>query len=147
MKPNFSSQYFRVEIILYECKRKQEIYLKFFNIKSRKKLLSRLLRYESNNSYFLHWNFDWKSCFVVFFLEWNEWKNPQFNFLSQNLSIECNFFKWEWKKHFKGFPPFFLAHFVNEHLHFTSFYFMYTVNFFSSQSFSICQYWYTPIII
>ena len=23
------------------------------------------------NSYFLHWNFDWKSCFVVFFLEWN----------------------------------------------------------------------------
>ena len=99
------------------------------------------------NRYFLHWNFDWKSCFVVFFLEWNKWKNPQFNFLSQNLSIECNFFKWEWKKHFKGFPPFFLAHFVNEHLHFSSFYFMYTVNFFSSQSFSICQYWYTPIII
>ena len=43
------------------------------------------------NSYFLHWNFDWKSCFVVFFLEWNEWKNPQFNFSSQNLSIERNF--------------------------------------------------------
>ena len=46
------------------------------------------------NSYFLHWNFDWKSCFVVFFLEWNEWKNPQFNFSSQNLSKERNFFKW-----------------------------------------------------
>ena len=45
--------------------------------------------------YFLHWNFDWKSCFVVFFLEWNEWKNPQFNFSSQNLSIEPKFFKWD----------------------------------------------------
>ena len=50
------------------------------------------------NSYFLHWNFDWKSCFVVFFLEWNEWKNPQFNFSSQNLSIERNFFKWDGKE-------------------------------------------------
>ena len=49
------------------------------------------------NSYFLHWNFDWKSCFVVFFLEWNEWKNPQFNFSSQNLSLERNFFKWDGK--------------------------------------------------
>ena len=49
------------------------------------------------NSYFLHWNFDWKSCFVVFFLEWNEWKNPQFNFSCQNLSIERNFFKWDGK--------------------------------------------------
>ena len=52
-------------------------------------------------SCFLHWNFDWKSCFVVFFLEWNEWKNTQFNFSSQNLSIECNFFKENiiWKKY------------------------------------------------
>ena len=33
-----------------------------------------------------------------FFLEWNEWKNPQFNFSSQNLSIECNFFKWDGKE-------------------------------------------------
>ena len=50
------------------------------------------------NSYILHWNFDWKKCFVEFFLEWNEWKNPQFNFSSQNLStIECNFFKWNGK--------------------------------------------------
>ena len=46
------------------------------------------------NSYFLHWNFDWKSCFVVFFHEWNELKNPQFNFFSQDISIERNFFKW-----------------------------------------------------
>ena len=38
-----------------------------------------------------------KSCFVVFFLQWNEWKNSQFNFSSQNLSIECNFFKWDGK--------------------------------------------------
>ena len=45
------------------------------------------------NIYFLHWNFDEKSCFVVFFHEWNEWKNPQFNFSSQNLSIEHNFFQ------------------------------------------------------
>ena len=52
---------------------------------------------EYKNSYFLHWNFDWKSCFVVFFLEWNEWKNP-FNFSSQNLSIERNFFKWDGKE-------------------------------------------------
>ena len=51
----------------------------------------------SKNSYFLHWNFDWKSCFVVFFHEWNEWKNPQFNFSSQDLSIEGNFFKWDGK--------------------------------------------------
>ena len=50
------------------------------------------------NSYFLQWNFDWKSCFVVFFHEWNEWKNPQFNFSSQNLSIERNFFKWDGKE-------------------------------------------------
>ena len=33
------------------------------------------------------------SCFVVFFHKWNEWKNPQFNFWSQNLSIERNFLK------------------------------------------------------
>ena len=38
------------------------------------------------NSYLLHWNFDWKSCFVVFSHEWNEWENPQFNFFSQDLS-------------------------------------------------------------
>ena len=46
------------------------------------------------NSYFLHWIFDEKSCFVVFF---HEWKNPQLNFSSQNLSIERNFFKWDGK--------------------------------------------------
>ena len=33
-----------------------------------------------------------------FFFEWNEWKNPQFNFASQNLSIERNFFKWDGKE-------------------------------------------------
>ena len=43
------------------------------------------------NSYFLHWNFDETSYFVVFFHEWNEWKNPQFN--SQKLSLERNFSK------------------------------------------------------
>ena len=36
-------------------------------------------------------------CFVVFFHEWNEWKYPQFNFSCQNLSIECNIFKWNGK--------------------------------------------------
>ena len=51
-----------------------------------------------NSSYFLHCNFDWKKCFVVFFLEWKEWKNPQFNFSNQNLSIERNFFKWDGKE-------------------------------------------------
>ena len=53
---------------------------------------------EGRNSYFLQWYFDWKSCFVVFFLEWNEWKSPQFNFSSKNLSIELNFFKWDGKE-------------------------------------------------
>ena len=56
------------------------------------------LEKKERNSYFLHWNFDWKICFVVFFLEWNEWKTPQFNFSSQNLSIERNFFKWDGKE-------------------------------------------------
>ena len=58
------------------------------------------------NSYFLHWNFDWKSWFVVFFLEWNEWKNPQFNFSSQNLSIERNFFQMRWKRNQDITPTF-----------------------------------------
>ena len=54
--------------------------------------------YKGKNNYFLHWNFYKKSCFVVFFHEWNEWKNLQFNFSSQNLiSIERNFFKWDGK--------------------------------------------------
>ena len=35
---------------------------------------------------------------MVFFFEWNEWKNPQFNFSSQNISIECNCFKWDGKE-------------------------------------------------
>ena len=53
--------------------------------------------YRLENSYFLHWNFDSKSCFWVFFLKLNEWKNPQFNFSCQNLSLERNFFKWDGK--------------------------------------------------
>ena len=48
------------------------------------------------NSYFLHWNSYEESCFVVFFHKWNEWKNPQFNCLSWNLSIEHNF-QMRWK--------------------------------------------------
>ena len=36
--------------------------------------------------------------FVVFFQEWKECKNPQFNFSSQDLGIlEGNFFKWDGK--------------------------------------------------
>ena len=31
------------------------------------------------------------------FHEWNEWKKPQFNFSSQNISLERNFFKWDGK--------------------------------------------------
>ena len=57
------------------------------------------------NNYFLHWNFDKKSYFVVFFHEWNEWKNPQFNFSSQNLSIECNFFRWGVKESNQDITP------------------------------------------
>ena len=39
-----------------------------------------LASYKYVNSYFLYWNFDEKGCFVVSFHEWNDWKNPQFNF-------------------------------------------------------------------
>ena len=49
------------------------------------------------NSYFIYWNFVSKSCFVCFFSSEKNGKNPQFNFSSQNLSIEHNFFKWDGK--------------------------------------------------
>ena len=39
-----------------------------------------------------------ESCFVFLFHEWNKWKNPQFNFPSQDLSKEHNFFKWDGKE-------------------------------------------------
>ena len=55
------------------------LYIYFFS----NQLQIKFCKVQDRNSYFLHWNFDWKSCFVVFFLEWNEWKNPQFNFSSQ----------------------------------------------------------------
>ena len=45
----------------------------------------------SKSSYILHWHFDKKSCFVVV-LVLNEWISTiQFDFLSQKLSVECNF--------------------------------------------------------
>ena len=47
------------------------------------------------SSYFLQLNFDEKILFGVFFHEWNEWNKPQFKSSSQNLIIECNFFKWD----------------------------------------------------
>ena len=49
------------------------------------------------NSFFLYWNFDKNCYFVVFFQELNECKNLQFNFSSQNFSLERNFFKWDGK--------------------------------------------------
>ena len=49
------------------------------------------------NAYFLHGELDKKSCFMMFFHEWNEWKKPQFNFSNQNLSLGRNFFKWDGK--------------------------------------------------
>ena len=64
------------------------------------------IHFTHKNSYFIHWNFDWKICFVVFFLEWKEWKNPQFNFSSQNLSIERNFFQMRWKRNQEFTPTF-----------------------------------------
>ena len=40
--------------------------------------------------------FDKKSCFVGFFYEKRMInKNQQFNFLSENLSLESNYFKWD----------------------------------------------------
>ena len=72
---------------------RNNILLNFWKVKYRSDKNNILDR----NSYFLHWNFVRKSCFVVFFLEWNEWKNPQFNFSCQNLSLERNFFKWDGK--------------------------------------------------
>ena len=55
------------------------------------------------NSYFLHKR---KVVFVVFFHEWKEWKNSQFNFSSQNLSmysIRTFCLGWTQKIHHKGF--------------------------------------------
>ena len=76
-----------------------KIHIELFWQEKLRCLVLELQTSENNNihSYFLHWNFDWKSCFVVFFHEWNEWKNLQFNFSSQDLSIERNFFKWDGK--------------------------------------------------
>ena len=49
-------------------------------------LLKYKIRIVVEDSYYLHWYFDKKSCFVgVFFQEWNEWKNPHFN-------------KWSWQQ-------------------------------------------------
>ena len=45
----------------------------------------------------------------MFFLKWNEWKNPQFNFSGQNLSIECNFSKFYGKV---GVISWFLFHLI-----------------------------------
>ena len=43
--------------------------------------------------------FEKKSCFVGFFYEKRTInKNQQFNFLSQNLSLESNYFKWDGKE-------------------------------------------------
>ena len=39
-------------------------------------LLKYKIRIVVENSYYLHWYFDKKSCFVEFFHKWNEWKNP-----------------------------------------------------------------------
>ena len=49
----------------------------------------------SKSCYNLHWHFDKKSCFVVV-LVLKDWiSTVQSNFLSQKLSVECNFFfKW-----------------------------------------------------
>ena len=76
-----------------------KIHIELFWQEKLRCLVLELQTSENNNihSYFLHWNFDWKRCFVVFFHEWNEWKNLQFNFSSQDLSIERNFFKWDGK--------------------------------------------------
>ena len=56
------------------------------------------------NSYFLHWNFDKKSCFVVFFHEWKKstiqfnfslcdkvFLNSNLNYLPLNLQCSCMF--------------------------------------------------------
>ena len=38
----------------------------------------------------------WAQTSYFWRVEWKEWKNPQFNFLSQNLGLR-NFFKWDGK--------------------------------------------------
>ena len=35
---------------------------------------------------------------IFFMRETSEWKNPWFNFTSQNLGLECNLFKWDGKE-------------------------------------------------
>ena len=49
-----------------------------------------------DNSYFLHWNFRGKSCFMVFFLKWKI-HNSTFPVNIFRLSLEHNFFKWDGK--------------------------------------------------
>ena len=77
-----------------------------------KKLWSRaswaLIRLEGSSSKHLEWKNRYFLYYciltrkvalwaVALFYEWNEWKNSQFNFSSQNLSLERNFFKWDGK--------------------------------------------------
>ena len=50
------------------------LFIKFLHSILDLKYLGYFLTNTFINSYFLHWNFDVKSCFVVFFNEWNEWK-------------------------------------------------------------------------
>ena len=45
--------------------------------------------------YFLHWHFDWKSCFVVFFHEWNEWKKSTIQLNNINHSFEWFWIMWK----------------------------------------------------
>ena len=60
----------------------------------------------SKSSYNLHWHFDKKSCFVVV-LVLKDWiSTVQSNFLSQKLSVECNFFSNELFLHFSRFSHF-----------------------------------------
>ena len=53
---------------------------------TRKQLLSS--KFQCRNSYFLHWNFDEKSSFVVFFHEWNKVAlDPTKNFTCKGRSL------------------------------------------------------------
>ena len=75
----------------------------------------------SNHSYFLRWNFDEKSCFAVFFHKWNEWKNTQIKFSSQNCIIHSKHqnisSRYLWEMYWNQDWNFELAFFVYNYLH------------------------------
>ena len=58
--------------------------------------------YLKKKYFFLHCQ---KSCFVAFIHEWNKWKYLQFNFSSQNLSLDINNYTYVYEVENPWFEP------------------------------------------